>query len=393
MLLRSDDKARRGPDFWLISISSVYQAGQAFLPQAVDSRMMYSQAVALKVQENVPLAGFTTFRIGGPAHYFAEVRSEGELVEAMEFASRQGLKTFVLGGGSNLLVGDRGFDGLVIHIGLDSPAEVKAGGDSVEYTVAAGVDWNSFVHEVCQQGISGIECLAGIPGSVGGTPVQNVGAYGQEVSGTITQVRALDLERGEFVTLSREQCGFSYRRSIFNSSHRDRYIVSAVSFRFDRSARPNLSYADLQRHFGVGATPAPLEVYHAVRAIRHSKGMLIVEGEADCRSAGSFFKNPVVAESVLAGIAGTVGVAVDKIPHWPARDGHVKIAAAWLLERAGFVKGFALGEAGISSRHTLALINRGHASAADVVALRDAIRAEVGRRFGVQLEQEPVEVG
>lgn len=349
--------------------------------------------MALKIQENVSLAGYTTFRIGGPARYFAEVRSEGELVEAMEFASQSRLKTFVLGGGSNLLVSDRGFDGLVIHIGLDSAAEVEDDGGFVEYTVAAGVDWNSFVHQVCEQGISGVECLAGIPGSVGGTPVQNVGAYGQEVSGTIARVRALDLERREFISLSREQCGFSYRRSIFNSTHRGRYIVTAVGFRFDRNARPNLSYADLQRHFGAGANPRPLDVYHAVRAIRHGKGMLIVDGEADCRSAGSFFKNPIVAANVLAGIAATVGVAEEKIPHWPASDGKVKLAAAWLLERAGFVKGYAMGEAGISSRHTLALINRGHANAADVAALRDAIRTKVRGQFGVELEQEPVEVG
>ncbi|GGA57290.1 UDP-N-acetylenolpyruvoylglucosamine reductase [Edaphobacter acidisoli] len=357
--------------------------------------VVYSQGVAhteLQIQESVPLAGYTTFRVGGSARCFAEVRSEDELLGAVEFASREGIGTFVLGGGSNLLVSDSGFDGLVIHIALNAPTEVKDDASFVEYTVAAGLDWNSFVHQICEQGISGIECLAGIPGSVGGTPVQNVGAYGQEVASTITRVRVLDLETREFVWLSREQCGFSYRHSIFNSTHRGRYIVTAVSFLFDRSARPNLSYADLQRHFGASATPTPLEVYHAVREIRHGKGMLIVDGEADCRSAGSFFKNPVVPESVLAGIASSVGVPIEKVPHWPAGVGKVKLAAAWLLEHAGFVKGFSMGEAGISSRHTLALINRGHATAADVEALRDAIRAEVRRRFGVELEQEPVNV-
>ncbi len=347
----------------------------------------------LQIQEQVPLAGYTTFRIGGAARYFAEAGSETELVEAVEFASGRGLRTFVLGGGSNLLVSDRGFDGLVIHVGLDSPAEVRDDDGFVEYTVAAGVEWDRFVRQVCEQGISGVECLAGIPGSVGGTPVQNVGAYGQEVAGTIARVRVLDLRSGEFVWIAREQCGFSYRRSIFNSTERGRYIVTAVVFRFDRAAKPNLSYADLQRHFGAGASPTPMEVYHAVRGIRHGKGMLIVDGEADCRSAGSFFKNPVVPESVLAAIASAIGLPVERVPHWPARAGHVKVAAAWLLEKAGFVKGYAMGEAGISSRHTLALINRGHASAADVEALRDAIRAEVRRRFGVELEQEPVEVG
>lgn len=358
--------------------------------------MLYPQAVppsSLQIQESVPLAPYTTFRIGGPARFFAEVNDEAELIEAVRFAREHRLEIFVLGGGSNLLVSDRGFDGLVIHAAIDTPAQPSPGNQFIEYTPGAGIDWNSFVLEVCEQGIGGIECLAGIPGCVGGTPVQNVGAYGQEVSSTITRVRALDLESDNFVTLTREQCGFAYRRSIFNTTHRNRYVVTGVTFRFDRAAKPNFTYADLKRHFADNPNPTPLDVYHAVREIRHGKGMLIVEGEADCRSAGSFFKNPVVSESALAGIASTLEIPVEKVPHWPADAGQVKVAAAWLLERAGFPKGFAMGEAGISSRHTLALINRGHATAADVEVLRDAIRGAVRERFGVALEQEPVEVG
>lgn len=348
----------------------------------------------LQIQEHVSLGPFTTFRIGGPARFFAEVRSEGELVEAVRFASVRGLRMFVLGGGSNLLVGDSGFDGLVIRMALDGPAQVVSSGEAVGYTVAAGVDWNSFVREVCEQGISGVECLAGIPGLVGGTPIQNVGAYGQEVASTIVAVRALDLSAGEFVVLSREQCGFSYRRSIFNTTHRGRYVVTGVTFQFDRGVLPSLSYADLKRHFaGRDGVPSPMDVYDAVREIRHGKGMLIVEGEADCRSAGSFFKNPVVADSVLAGIAAGLAVSTETIPHWPAGAGQVKLAAAWLLEKAGFPKGFAMGRAGISSRHTLALINRGGATAADIEDLRDVIVRTVRERFGVELEQEPVVVG
>jgi UDP-N-acetylmuramate dehydrogenase len=358
--------------------------------------MLYPQAVpssALQVQEFVPLAPYTTFRIGGPARFFAEVATEAELLEAVRFARERNLKIFTLGGGSNLLVSDSGFDGLIIHIAITTPTQTAPNGNFIDSTVAAGTDWNAFVLEVCEQGISGVECLAGIPGSVGGTPVQNVGAYGQEVASTITQVRALDLESNTFVTLSHDECGFAYRRSLFNTAHRNRYIVTQVNFCFDRTAKPNLTYADLERHFGGTASPTPLDVYHAVRAIRHGKGMLIVEGEADCRSAGSFFKNPVVEESVLAGIAATLQIPAEKIPHWPAGEGHIKLPAAWLLERAGFPKGFTLGEAGISSRHTLALINRGHATAADVMALRDTIRQQVENRFHIQLEQEPVQPG
>ena len=353
------------------------------------------QTLTIRVQEQVPLAPFTTLRIGGPARYFCEVRSEEELVEAVQFARQRDLKIFVLGGGSNLLVSDEGFDGLVIHVAVDSAFEPVRDGRSASYTVAAGTEWDAFVLQVCEQGISGVECLAGIPGSVGGTPVQNVGAYGQEVASTITGVRAFDLQMMTFVALSHDECSFAYRRSIFNTTQRGRYIVTAATFRFDLEALPDLAYADLQRHFAgwgsTGAAPTALDVYHAVRAIRHGKGMLIVEGEADCRSAGSFFKNPIVSRDAFARIAAHLQVQPEEIPHWPAANGLIKLPAAWLLEKAGFTKGFSLGHAGISSRHTLALINRGHATAADMIALRDSIRSEVFVRFGVRLEQEPVQ--
>lgn len=344
------------------------------------------------MQQNVSLAPFTTLRIGGPACYFAEIRTEEELLDAIVFARKQNLPIFVLGGGSNLLVSDAGFDGLVLHMAPNGAIESVREGSSIEYTVPAGTDWNSFVLSVCQQGISGIECLAGIPGTVGGTPVQNVGAYGQEVAETIASVRALDLETTTFVTLEKAACGFAYRRSIFNTTHRGRYIVTAVTFRFDPARRPRLTYADLTRHFGQ-SQPTPLEVYHAVREIRHSKGMLIVEGEPDSRSAGSFFKNPVVTPEVFRHVVSVVALSEDQIPHWPTEGGRIKLAAAWLLERAGFVKGYAMGNAGISSRHTLALINRGGATAADVFALRNAIQQTVKTRFSIELEQEPVQLG
>ncbi|HEY6414261.1 MAG TPA: UDP-N-acetylmuramate dehydrogenase [Edaphobacter sp.] len=350
------------------------------------------QSSSIRIQEAVPLAPYTTFRIGGPARYFCEITTESALIEAVRFARQHSLPVFVLGGGSNLLVGDSGFDGLVLHIAIDAPIRPTRSGDFMDCTVMAGTDWNAFVLQICEQGISGVECLAGIPGSVGGTPVQNVGAYGQEVADTITSVRVFDLETDAFDDLSRDQCGFTYRRSIFNSTQRNRYIVTAVTFRFDLTAEPRLTYADLTRHFA-GQNPTPIEVYHAVRAIRHSKGMLIVEGEDDCRSAGSFFKNPIVAETVLDEIAATLHISRDRIPHWQADGSLVKLPAAWLLEQAGFPKGFALGNAGISSRHTLALINRGNASAGDIAELRDTIRSEVKSRFNVELEQEPVQLG
>jgi UDP-N-acetylmuramate dehydrogenase len=346
----------------------------------------------IRIQEQVSLAPYTTLRIGGPARFFCEITTESGLLEAVTFARERDLPLFVLGGGSNLLVSDRGFDGLVLHMAIATPNQTNSDGNTLNVTADAGTDWNAFVLALCEQSISGVECLAGIPGSVGGTPVQNVGAYGQEVADTITQVRALDLETLTFTTLTHEQCRFAYRSSIFNTSHRGRYIVTQVTFRFDPTATPNLTYADLTRHF-TGQSPTPIDVYHAVREIRHSKGMLIVEGEADCRSAGSFFKNPVVPTSVLVNIATNLETPADKIPHWPAGESLIKLPAAWLLEKAGFTKGFQLGNAGISSRHTLALINRGNASAADVQRLRDTIQQEVKARFHIQLEQEPVQLG
>jgi len=346
----------------------------------------------LQIQQNIPLAPFTTLRIGGPARSFAEVRTEGDLLEAITFARQKELPVFVLGGGSNLLVSDAGFNGLVLRIALNSAIVSHHSGGLVQYTVPAGADWNGFVLSVCEQGISGVECLAGIPGTVGGTPVQNVGAYGQEVAETIASVRALDLETTSFVTLDNAACGFAYRQSIFNTTQRGRYIVTAVNFRFDPTRKPKLSYADLARYFGT-AQPTPLAVYHAVREIRHGKGMLIVEGEQDSRSAGSFFKNPVVAPEIFQHVALTLGLSPEQIPHWPAEGGRIKLAAAWLLERAGFVKGYAMGNAGISSRHTLALINRGGATAEDLFALRNAIQQKVKALFSIELEQEPVQLG
>jgi UDP-N-acetylmuramate dehydrogenase len=350
------------------------------------------------MQENVSLAPLTTLRIGGPARFLAHIDTEAALLEAVAFARSRNLPLFVLGGGSNLLVADTGFDGLVLHIALTGPPSITTPivttPTTIDYTVPAGNDWNAFVLSVCEQGIAGIECLAGIPGLVGGTPVQNVGAYGQEVADTITHVRALDLQSPEapaFVTLTAADCAFSYRRSRFNSTDRGRYIVTTVTFRLSPTAAPNLTYADLQKHFATTPTPpTALDVYHAVREIRSRKGMLLVEGDPDCRSAGSFFKNPIVPTERLSTIATALSLEPTAIPHWPASDGRIKLPAAWLLERAGFHKGFALGEAGISSRHTLALINRGSATHADIAALRDLIQQTIHDRFGIALEQEPV---
>ena len=344
--------------------------------------------------EQVPLAPYTTFQIGGPARWFAEAVSEADIAAAVSFAAERNLPLFVLGGGSNLLVADTGFSGLVLRIALRGILSTEEGGSSL-IAAAAGEDWDGLVAYAVEANCAGFECLSGIPGTVGGTPVQNVGAYGQEVAQTIVSVRALDRKTGEFVNLAAADCGFSYRRSIFNSSERGRYIVSRVEYSLPRHAPPNIVYADLAKYFAASSDKSPslAEVREAVRSIRRQKGMLIVPGDPDCRSAGSFFKNPIVAVSALDSLAEELSVDKKSIPAYPAPNGEVKLSAAWLIERAGFAKGYALGNAGISSRHTLALINRGGASAAEIVALRDRIIATVESRFAVHLEPEPVWLG
>jgi UDP-N-acetylmuramate dehydrogenase len=345
---------------------------------------------SLPIREDVPLAPFTTFRIGGPARFFAEAVSEQDVAAAVTWAEQQGVPLFLLGGGSNLLVRDEGFAGLVLHMKI---AGVEALGTGA-FEVGAGEIWDGFVSQSVAAGCAGVECLAGIPGSVGGTPVQNVGAYGQEVAETIVSVRAFDRQLRTFVDLPKQECRFRYRASLFNTDARDRYIVTRVRFQLHPGGAPTLRYADLQRHFAqASAVPTLVEVAAVVRGIRRAKGMLIVEGDPDCRSAGSFFKNPVVAVSLLATVAKAASMEVADVPHWPAGEGFVKLPAAWLLERAGFVKGYGAGSAGISTRHTLALTNRGGATFADVEHLEHEIIAGVKARFGVRLEREPVLLG
>lgn len=335
--------------------------------------------------EQVPLAPYTTFQIGGPARWFAEAATEDDILDAVEFARSRKLRLFALGGGSNLLVSDAGFPGLVLHIGLKG---IEQQSDS--FTVAAGEDWDAFVSRAVEQDCAGVECLAGIPGTAGGTPIQNVGAYGQEVSETIAGVRALDLSTMQFQEFSNAECGFAYRRSVFNTVERGRYIVTQIRYRLRKDGEPRIAYADLKHHFKDSTAPTLCAVGRAVREIRRRKGMYIVAGDPDCRSAGSFFKNPVVSADHYARIAEREET---EVPKYPVSDGTVKVPAAWLLERAGFHKGYSTGPAGISTCHTLALVNRGGAKAADIYELRDRIVAAVEAQFGIRLEPEPVLVG
>lgn len=347
----------------------------------------------MQIEERRVLAPLTTFGIGGPARWFAEAATEAEIAEASEWARGRGVPLFVLGGGSNVLIADEGFPGLVLHVGMKGIER-----DGELFRVAAGEDWDHCVGQTIGANCAGLECLAGIPGTVGGTPVQNVGAYGQEAASIIERVRAFDLKARQFVEFSNVECGFAYRRSRFNSADRGRYIVTRVDYRLRENGAPLIAYQDLKAHFADWKTaPTLAETADAVRSIRRSKGMLLVDGDPDCRSAGSFFKNPSVSEEVAERVRKVTANAGVPLRVFPADNGMVKIPAAWLIEQAGFKKGYSMnaagGAAGISSRHTLALVNRGGATAEEILALAEKISEAVEARFGIRLQREPELVG
>jgi UDP-N-acetylmuramate dehydrogenase len=306
------------------------------------------------------------------------------------------LPLFVLGGGSNVVVSDSGWPGLVLKISL---AGVEFEGDlqKMLFHVAAGENWDNFVAMTVGKNCGGLECLSGIPGTVGGTPVQNVGAYGQEVSETITRVHALEIATGNLLELSNADCGFAYRTSRFNTTRQNQFIVLAVSYRLHRNGEPKIEYADLKKFFAASNCNQPTlqQVRDAVRSIRQSKAMLIVAGDEDCRSAGSFFKNPLVSEAEATRVEAMAQrfAPAAILPRYPATNGKVKLAAAWLVEQSGFHKGYSLGTVGISRKHTLAIVNRGGATAKDILALKDEIQKKVFDTWGISLQPEPVFVG
>ncbi len=349
------------------------------------------------IRENVPLAPLTTLGVGGPARYFVEATEEGRLGEALEWGSRRALPLFVLGGGSNVLVSDAGFNGLVIHVALRGIHPDPAAAGIV--TVAAGEDWDDFVRWSVEHQLWGIECLSGIPGSVGATPVQNVGAYGQEVAAVIQSARVLERYGGNISELSRAECAFAYRSSIFNTTYRDHYIILSVAFLLDPGGGPRIEYPDLERIFPAGSPrPSLAEMRAAVISVRSAKAMVINPANPDSRSAGSFFKNPVLSEEAYLRAQAQArqnGILDDQAALPRRRDsfGMSKLPAAWLIEQAGFHKGFAIGRAAISSKHALALVNRGGATAQEILDLMVRIRDGVHSKFAVELEPEPVFVG
>lgn len=378
---------------------------------------------SLEILEYIPLAPLTTLGVGGHARFFVSARSVAEVEEAIGFAKNRQLDLFILGGGSNVVISDRGFNGLVLRIAVDGIDERQADAATsavkhvqtaapglqpsdlsdantaesasglVTLDVGAGVDWDDFVAICVSKNYGGVECLSGVPGSVGGTPVQNVGAYGQEVSETIVSVLAYDLHQRRVHVLQKEDCGFSYRTSVFNSTQRGRYVILRVTYTLQLGSPAALRYADLQQLFASTGRPTLAEVREAILKIRASKGMVINPHDPDSRSVGSFFKNPVLSAEQFAQLVQKAAARGLNVPCYPALSQQSKISAAWLVENSGFHKGYFEGAVGISTKHALAIVNRGRARAEEIIALRDEIQTKVEQTWGVRLDPEPVFVG
>ena len=347
--------------------------------------------IARPFETRVPLAGWTTLEVGGPVRYLARCRDAEELIEILDWVRRGRLDAFVLGGGSNLLVADAGFDGVAIQLDDDS-VELEAQGDRTLVKAGAGAGWDALVARTVAEGLGGLECLSGIPGRVGAAPMQNVGAYGQEVSETVAAVHVVDRATSRRRLLPGDHCGFGYRTSHFKEAWRDRYVITRVDFLLPRRETGTVRYRDLKRRFQTTkGAPAPslAEVREAVLEVRRGKSMVIEPDDENRRSAGSFFTNPIVEPEVAARIRRR---SRGPMPAFPA-DGGFKLSAAWLIEQAGFARGYAMGRAALSSRHALALVNLGGATAAGIVALARTVRRGVREAFGVTLEPEPVFVG
>jgi UDP-N-acetylmuramate dehydrogenase len=343
----------------------------------------------LEILADFPLAGLCTLEVGGAAQYFAVAHSESDVEDALHFASDQGLPLTILGGGSNVMINDQGVPGLVLRLALLG-RDAQATSDAVEVQVGAGEPWDDFVGWTVARGWAGVECLSGIPGTAGATPIQNVGAYGQDVSSTVKRVRAFDRLEQRWLDLQDSDCGFAYRSSVFKTTALGRYVVTAVTFQLTPGGAPLIKYEELNRALSSIAKPSLAVVRNSVIGLRAQKSMVISATDPNRRSCGSFFLNPVVSAAQLEHIH-TADSA--KPPAFAQPDGSFKVPAAWLIEHAGFSKGFARGPVGLSTRHALAIVAHEGATARDVVTLARTIRDGVRDKFQVTLTPEPVCLG
>jgi UDP-N-acetylmuramate dehydrogenase len=348
------------------------------------------------IRRDVPLAPLTTFELGGPARFFSQVATSDEAVWALRWAGDQDLPVFVLGGGSNVVVGDAGFPGLILQL-VARGAEFRSQGDHVLLEAQAGEPWDDVVAAAVARDLGGIECLSGIPGTAGATPIQNVGAYGQEVADTLRSLRVLDRCTLEVRDLPAAECGFAYRNSIFKREP-GQAIVLSVCFALRTGAQPLLAYQELANALAGRARPSLSDVREAVLDLRRRKSMVYDAGDPNRRSAGSFFTNPIVSADQAAAVSAQAVAeklvqAPEEVPQYPLPDGRVKMAAGWLVERAGVKRGLRMGPVGVSSRHALALVHHGGGRTADLVGLAVHVRDTVAARFGITLAPEPVFLG
>lgn len=350
---------------------------------------MRSAEAPVHVEANVPLAPHTTLGVGGSARWFARAATVDAVLAAERWAAESRRPMFVLGGGSNIVVADEGFDGLVLQVAITGTNTREEGGDTL-FDAGAGEPWDPLVERMVRAGLGGVECLSGIPGSVGGTPIQNVGAYGQEVADTIDAVIAVDTRSAAIVELAARECGFSYRASRFKQQDAGRFLICRVRFRL-RPGPPAVTYPDVIAYVARRQIRQPdvAQIRDAILDIRRAKGMVIDPADTDTRSVGSFFMNPVVSPAMWASLS-RLG---DHAPGFKMPSGDVKVPAAWLIEHSGFQKGHTAGRAGLSSKHPLAIVNRGGATAREIVALAAQIKRHVIDTFGVWLRPEPVFVG
>lgn len=358
-------------------------------------------------RKDVPLADLTTIGLGGNAKYYVQCRTVDEIRSALSYARSERLFVLILGGGSNVIFPDEGFDGLVLNIGLKG-ITIEDEGGRTSVNAAAGETWDDLVRLCVENNLAGVECLSGIPGSVGATPIQNVGAYGQEVKDTISSVKALDRNTLDLVEFPSADCKFAYRMSRFKAEDRDRFIIVEVDYRLERNGKPTLKYDELRKYIESGRTvkaeeekgergkgkgePDLGETRSAVLALRRRKSMVADDHDPNSRSVGSFFINPILSNAEYAAFLRRLEeIGIGQAPSFGTSDG-TKLSAAWLVENSGFKKGYRNGGAGISSNHALALVNYG-GTTAELLSLAAAIEAAVFKKFGITLEKEAVVVG
>ncbi len=340
------------------------------------------------ISKNIPLSSLTTIAVGGPADYLACPRNESEIQETLQFAKSLSLTVYALGGGSNILASDAGFRGMLLRPACKEISILSQDSNETIIKAEAGALWDDVAAFSVNANATGIECLSGIPGNAGAAPVQNIGAYGQEIASSLLAVNAIEISSGKTSRILGENCQFAYRQSLFKTEWKGRFLITSIELKLKTNGQASIRYGDLTEHLKLSANdPAPsLEaVRQAVLEVRKRKSMTNDPSDPNSRSAGSFFLNPIIPES----IANNLKAAYPEMPIYPAPQGFLKLSAAWLINHAGFEKGFKMGQAGLSEKHVLALINRGSAKAEELIILSEAIQQGVYHKFGVKLEPEP----